>query len=44
MTGSKKKTLRKGASMRSREDLLGSYTGIPSGDAREIPTQDADDL
>lgn len=37
-----KKSLRRGADMRSEEDSLGSYTGIaPEG---ERPLQDADDL
>ncbi len=39
-----KKALEKGAKMRSREDSLGSYTGITVSDACEMPTQDADDL
>ena len=38
----RKTALRKGADMRSEEDVLGSYTGI--GKNREDPTQDADDL
>ena len=28
----------------SRQDPLGSWTGVPSDDAYETPTQDADDL
>ncbi len=30
--------------MRSREDTLGSYTGVCSTDEYEQPVQDADDL
>lgn len=41
---SRKKTLKKGADMRSEEDPLGSYTGIYSEDEYEKPIQDADDL
>ena len=39
----KKRTLQKGAKMRSDEDTLGSYTGI-CDDGYEKPVQDADDL
>lgn len=39
-----KKSLQKGADMRSDEDSLGSYTGICSEDIYEKPVQDADDL
>ncbi len=38
-----KSTLKRGANMRSKEDLLGSYTGVTE-DGFETPTQDADDL
>ena len=38
-----KGALRKGARMRSEEDALGSYTGVPS-DGGDMPVQDADDL
>lgn len=40
----KKKSLQKGADMRSDEDSLGSYTGICSENIYEQPVQDADDL
>ncbi len=40
----KKKALEKGAKMRSKEDSLGSYTGICTDGACEVPIQDADDL
>ena len=43
MNGRKEKALEKGAKMRSGEDRLGSYTGVPT-DGYEVPTQDADDL
>ena len=37
----RRRTLKEGAKMRSEDDLLGSYTGVPDeGD----PVQDADDL
>ena len=36
------RTLEKGAKMRSEEDALGSYTGVPQ--EGEVPEQDADDL
>lgn len=39
-----KKSLKKGAEMRSEEDTLGSYTGVDSQDEYEKPVQDADDL
>ena len=38
------KALKNGAKMRSKEDSLGSYTGVTAQNAEEIPTQDADDL
>lgn len=44
MSGRKKKTLEKGAKMRSGEDYLGSYTGVTADSEYEVPTQDADDL
>lgn len=34
--------LKRGAKMRSEEDALGSYTGVPA--EGEVPEQDADDL
>lgn len=34
--------LRGGAGMRSKEDVLGSYTGVPAEGG--VPEQDADDL
>ena len=34
--------LKRGAKMRSEEDVLGSYTGVPQ--EGEVPEQDADDL
>ena len=37
-------TLKRGANMRSKEDLLGSYTGVSDENEHEIPVQDADDL
>ncbi len=40
---SRENALEKGAKMRSKEDSLGSYTGVTS-DEFEVPTQDADDL
>lgn len=36
------RTLEKGAKMRSEEDALGSYTGVPAEGG--APEQDADDL
>ena len=36
------KLLEKGANMRSEEDALGSYTGVPAEGG--VPEQDADDL
>ena len=36
-------TLKRGANMRSKEDLLGSYTGVTQ-DGFDEPVQDADDL
>jgi len=39
-----KKPLKKGAEMRSKDDSLGSYTGINTDDRYEKPVQDADDL
>ena len=36
------KPLEKGAKMRSEEDALGSYTGVPAEGG--VPEQDADDL
>ena len=44
MSGKRKNALKKGAEMRSGEDFLGSYTGIPAESGHEVPTQDADDL
>lgn len=41
---SKKRTLGRGADMRSDEDSLGSYTGVCSPNRDERPVQDADDL
>ena len=38
------KKLDKGADMRSKEDSLGSYTGVNTDDVYEKPVQDADDL
>lgn len=40
----KRNRLDRGADMRSKEDLLGSYTGVSAEDRYEIPVQDADDL
>ncbi len=41
----RKRTLgRKGASMRSDKDMLGSYTGVSAENEYEQPVQDADDL
>ncbi len=41
----RKSSLKKrGAEMRSREDALGSYTGVCADNAYEKPVQDADDL
>lgn len=40
---SKNKKPTKKSKMRSHQDLHGSYTGVPLGDADEI-VQDADDL
>lgn len=40
----KKRSLKKGASMKSAEDSLGSYTGVNSDNEYEKPVQDADDL
>ena len=40
----KSKKLDRGADMRSKEDSLGSYTGVNSEDKYEKPEQDADDL
>ena len=39
-----KSGLEKGAKMRSKEDSLGSYTGVNSNGEYEKPIQDADDL
>jgi hypothetical protein len=39
----KDKKSTKKSQMRSKQDLHGSYTGVPMGDADEI-IQDADDL
>lgn len=39
-----KNALKKGAKMSSREDVLGSYTGVYTEDGYEVPVQDADDL
>ncbi len=33
-----------GESIASRQDPLGSWTGVPSQEEQETPTQDADDL
>ena len=42
---SRKKTPKKaGAEMRSKEDYLGSYTGVCAENEYERPVQDADDL
>ncbi len=38
------KRLKSGAKMRSEEDALGSYTGVCSDNAQDVPVQDADDL
>lgn len=38
------KSLKKGAKMRSEEDVLGSYTGTCLDNEYEKPVQDADDL
>ena len=40
----KKNALKKGAKMSSRDDVLGSYTGVSTEDGYEKPVQDADDL
>ncbi len=39
-----RKPSKTGAKMRSDEDTLGSYTGVPTGDEESMPVQDADDL
>lgn len=38
------KGMENGADMTSKDDTLGSYTGVVSGDVYEKPVQDADDL
>ncbi len=38
------KKLCKGADMRSKDDSLGSYTGVNTQNKFEKPEQDADDL
>lgn len=43
-TAADKRSLCKGADMKSEEDVLGSYTGICTEDDYETPVQDADDL
>ncbi len=43
MSKRKVSALEKGAKMGSKEDMLGSYTGV-SSDEHEKPIQDADDL
>ena len=43
-TAADKRSLQKGADMKSEDDVLGSYTGICTEDRYEIPVQDADDL
>lgn len=40
----KQRSLKKGASMESEEDSLGSYTGVNTDNEYEKPVQDADDL
>ncbi len=40
----RKRPLQTGADMRSKEDVLGSYTGIDGEDPADRPVQDADDL
>lgn len=43
--GAKKmKSLPNGAKMRSKDDALGSYTGVVTDDCYDKPIQDADDL
>ena len=37
-------SLKKGSKMRSKEDALGSYTGVCPENGHEKPVQDADDL
>ena len=44
MSPEKAAPLKRGAKMRSKEDTLGSYTGICEGNDYEMPVQDADDL
>lgn len=39
-----RKKLAKGAKMRSKDDFLGSYTGICADSDYDKPVQDADDL
>ena len=43
-TATDKRSLKKGADMKSEDDVLGSYTGICTEDRYEIPVQEADDL
>lgn len=43
-TATDKRSLQKGADMKSEDDVLGSYTGICTEDRYEQPVQDADDL
>ena len=40
----RRKKLESGADMRSRDDSLGSYTGVKPQNKFEKPEQDADDL
>ena len=44
VTDKAQKRLKRGSDMASREDSLGSYTGVNSDDPYEKPVQDADDL
>ena len=39
-----KKSLKKGADMKSEEDAFGGYTGVCADNIYEKPVQDADDL
>ena len=43
-TATDKRSLKKGADIKSENDGLGSYTGICTEDRYEIPGQDADNL
>lgn len=40
----KKKGLKQGSAMQSKDDVLGSYTGVAVGNCHDKPIQDADDL